>query len=324
MPLDERLQLTEATRQWPVWGTTARIVVTDATRADAAESLVRDWLGQVGAACSRFEPSELDAVQAAMTARQQGGMAAQPGGVPVSALLAELVAAGLDAAARTGGDVDPTLAQDLCALGYDRDFAEVGRGSAGAIPVSVVRRVRHDWREVRLTGVGSGQPRLRFPAGLRLDLGASAKAFAADRAAQQVAAHLDCGVLVALGGDIAVAGPAPADGWQVLVQDGAGQPASRVSLHSGGMATSSTMSRAWRHGTRAVHHVLDPATGQPADPVWRTATVVAGSCAEANMLSTASIVRGWTAMAALRETGLPARLVHQAGDVHPLNGWPDR
>jgi thiamine biosynthesis lipoprotein len=300
--------------------------VTDITQADQAQRLVQAYLATVGAACSRFEPSELACVQAFAAAG--GDMLA----VPISELLADLVDAALDAARRTGGDVDPTLAGDLSALGYDRDFARLsqvqlprvqpGAIRTGAIRVSLVRRRRHDWRDVRLTGAGTQSPRLQLPPGVHLDLGASAKAFAADRSAELVAAQLGCGVLVALGGDIAVAGAVPDGGWQILVQDGAGQPASTVALHAGGMATSSTLSRAWQHGTRAIHHILDPATGQPAEPVWRTVTVVAGSCAEANMLSTASIVRGWKGLAPLRDAGLPARLVGGDGHVLRLGGWP--
>jgi thiamine biosynthesis lipoprotein ApbE len=48
---------------------------------------------------------------------------------------------------------------------------------------------------------------VRVPAGVVLDLGATAKALAADRAALTIEAELGCGVLVNLGGDIRVAGP---------------------------------------------------------------------------------------------------------------------
>ena len=312
MPLLERLPLTPASRQWDVWGTTARIVVTDPRFADAAQALVAHRLDAVDAACSRFrEDSELARVQRELSARPD-----QP--ITVSALLADLIAAGLDAAARTDGDVDPTLADDLCALGYDRDYALIQFSTAsGSLPVRLSHRVRYRWSDLKLDG-----RRLTMPAGVHLDLGASAKAFSADQAAAAVTAQYGCGVLVALGGDLATAGPAPASGWQVLVQDGEHQPASRIRLDGAALATSSTISRRWQNGTSAVHHILDPASGRPVDPVWRTVSVAADTCAEANALSTATIVRGWKALPWLRSTTRPARLVSVTGEIATLGGWP--
>ena len=136
-----------------------------------------------------------------------------------------------------------------------------------------------------------------------------------------MAEHLDTGVMVGLGGDIATAGPAPAGGWRVLVRDGPDDPQCTVAIPAGAaMATSSTLSRTWAAGTR--HHIVDPATGLPARPVWRTVSVVARSCQEANMLSTAAIVRGERAFAWLREHGVAARLVDARGRAIPLGGWP--
>lgn len=311
MPLLELLPLTPAVRQWPVWGTTARIVVTDPRVAADAQALVVQRLAAVDAACSRFrEDSEL--------ARAQRRLATDPATpVEVSPLLAELITAGLRAAEQTDGDVDPTLADDLCALGYDRDYALIELVAPTRMTIRLSRRVRHHWADVRLDG-----NRLSMAAGVHLDLGASAKAVAADQAAAAVAAQVGGGVLVSLGGDIATAGPAPDDGWQVLVQDGAGQPPARVRLDTGGLATSSTVSRAWRNGTRAVHHILDPSSGFPADPVWRTVSVAAATCAEANTLSTAAIVRGLSAVAWLRDSGRSARLVSANGEIVRLGGWP--
>jgi thiamine biosynthesis lipoprotein len=130
-------------------------------------------------------------------------------------------------------------------------------------------------------------------------------------------------VLVSLGGDLRVAGPEPADGWTVLVQDGPDQPASRIRLAGArALATSSTLHRTWWQAGQHRHHVLDPATGFPADPVWRTASVAAASCLEANTLSTAALVRGSAAPALLRRAGASARLVAAGGDVLTFGGWP--
>lgn len=329
MPLVETLPVGADTAQWPVWGTTARIVVTDPGVLSQAEAIVRGELAAVDAACSRFRPdSEL----------RRAGRSGRP--VTVSPLLAELVAASLVAARDTDGDVDPTVGAALCGLGYDRDFALLGASGRTAdrdlaghaapgagfdrdLAALTGRRVAPavrvfpapDWRAVELRG-----RELTVPAGVLLDLGATAKAVAADRAAASVAA-LGTGVLVALGGDIATAGPAPAGGWRVLVQDRPGDPHGTVRLPAGAaLATSSTAGRTWNGPGELLHHILDPRTGRPAPRVWRTASVAAYSCLRANTLSTAAIVRGWEAPALL--DGVPARLVRRDLGVVRLGGWP--
>jgi FAD:protein FMN transferase len=161
------------------------------------------------------------------------------------------------------------------------------------------------------------------PVGVLLDLGATAKACTADRCAALVAARTGAGVLVSLGGDIATAGPGPAGGWRVLVQDRPVDPACTVTLPAGhAIATSSTVRRRWRHGGRLVHHVLDPRTCQPAEPVWRSVTVAAPRCLLANTLSTAALVRGQAALPWLRALDVPARLVDAAGAVLSTPRWP--
>lgn len=301
--LVETLPIGVDTAQWTVWGTVARIVVTDPAELAAATALVRDELAAVDAACSRFRAdSELS------RAGRSGG---RP--VVVSPLLADLVAAALQAARCTGGDVDPTVGAALSGLGYDRDFAAVtGRRVAPSVRVFPAA----DWRAVTLDGL-----RLTVPSGVLLDLGATAKAVTADRAAMRVALRLGIGVLVALGGDIATAGPAPAGGWRVLVQDRPGDPRCTVRLPAGAaIATSSTVSRTWGRPGEVLHHILDPRTGRPAPPVWRTVSVAAHSCLAANTLSTAAVVRGERARPMLR--AVPSRLVTPELDVLHLGGWP--
>ena len=153
---------------------------------------------------------------------------------------------------------------------------------------------------------------LTLPAGVRLDLGATAKAWAADRSAARITSRLGCGVLVSLGGDIAVAGPAPDGGWRIRVQDVTGAPGdppagpyALIAIRDGGLATSSTAARRWQRGGDVLHHILDPRTGLPAEPVWRTVSVAAGSCADANAASTAAVIRGRRALGWLAQLGLP-------------------
>lgn len=134
-------------------------------------------------------------------------------------------------------------------------------------------------------------------------------------------------MLVSLGGDIAVAGPAPDGGWRVRVTDDhaapPGEPGQTVTILSGGLATSSTTVRAWTVGGRHVHHIISPATGEPAASCWRTVSVAAGSCVDANTASTAAIIRSAAALPWLHDIGLPARLVREDGSVEMTAGWPD-
>ncbi|MEV8181478.1 FAD:protein FMN transferase [Arthrobacter sp. N199823] len=295
---------------WTVWGLEASITVTEPSLASAAELVVREEIAGVDDACSRFrEDSELVRLQPRLSS-----------GATVSPLLAMLVESALDAAAWTDGDVDPTLGRDLEALGYDRDLAEVRLGPRGAVIHDPRGQQRSTgWSQVRLVG-----RKLSVPEHLRLDLGATAKAVAADLAAQRVAAELGCGILVSLGGDIATAGPAPEGGWQVLVQDLPGDPRQQVTLRAGhAMATSSTQKRRWQHAGRTVHHILDPRFGLPADPVWRSVSVAAPSCLLANTFSTAGIVRGFAAVEWFDRVGVSARLVDVRGRVSTTAGWPE-
>jgi FAD:protein FMN transferase len=300
----------EDTAEWPVWTTTARVVVTEPARLAEATALVCAELAAIDKACSRFRrDSEVSRLQRA------GGRS-----VHVTPLLAELLAAALRAAQFTDGDVDPTVGGALVGLGYDgatfaRDQLSLRHTDDGWL---VRHRPVPGWRRVHLDG-----RRLRVPPGVLLDLGATAKAYAADRCARLVADRCETGVLVSLGGDIATVGPAPAGGWRVLVQDRPGEPGCTVAMRAGtGLATSSTIGRRWQAGGRMLHHIFDPRTCLPAPVAWRTVSVAAASCLHANTVSTACVVRGEAAVEWLRALNLPARLVRTDGRVLTIGGWP--
>jgi FAD:protein FMN transferase len=295
---------------FPIWGTTVRLVVTDPGRLDAARAALAVELTAIGAACDRFRvDSELSRINAA------GG---RP--VEVSALFAETLRRALAVAEATDGAVDPTVGAALVATGYDRDFMEVRHGGPA---LRLVRRPVAGWRSVRLDGQV-----VRLPRGVLLDLGATAKALAADRAAARASAETRCGVLVGLGGDIAVSGPPPEDGWRIHVaddhrDDGSGPSGQDIVMVAGGLATSSVTVRSWRRGDQQLHHIIDPATGLPAASCWRTASVAAASCVEANAAATAALVKGRKAIPWLAGLRLPARLVRLDGRAFPVAGWPE-
>ena len=288
-------------------GVVNEVVVDREDALAPALELARAEVAALDAACSRFrDDSELAAVNRAAGTD-----------VRVGPLLLDAVEAALHAASATGGLVDPTVGRAMSALGYDRDFRLLsGRDGRvlGIVPAAGWRRVRVD----RTRGT------VRIPAGAALDLGAVAKAFAADRIAARVRAATRASVLVSLGGDVSVAG-APAGGWPVRVVDDRGEPdpaGQTVAVADGGLATSTITVRRWRAGGELQHHIVDPQTGRPADACWRTVSVAAASCADANAAATAAVVRGEPALAMLEELGLAARLVRVDGTVTTTSRWP--
>jgi thiamine biosynthesis lipoprotein len=323
-----------ATARWEALGTTVILRVTKANALIDARAIVEDELAAVDRACSRFRAdSELERVNAAA-----GRF------LTASPLFLEALRAALRAAWLTDGAVDPTLGEAIVLAGYSRDFSELehppaaplarqhaaipgpdalASGSGACRPIIGARRAS-GWK---LIETPYDPPGVRIPAGVRLDLGATAKALAADRAAAAVHEATGAGALVSLGGDIGTAGLPYADGWAIHVtddhRDGPDAPGQTITIADGGLATSSTTARRWLRDGRVMHHILDPATGQPVQPVWRTASVAASSCVDANIASTAALVQGYSALAWLRELGLPSRLVSVTGEVHALAGWPE-
>lgn len=299
-----------AAAEFRALGTGVRVLATRPDGLAAARTAVERHLGAVDLACSRFrDDSELARLG------RTGGRA-----TPVSPLLASVLAASLRVARATDGAVDPTVGGALRAIGYDRDFGLLlERGG----PIPLVARPVPGWRRIELD-VARGV--VRVPDGLELDLGSTAKACAADRCAAAAARAAGCGVLVSLGGDLALAGEAPEGGWTVLVTDdhaaGFDAPGQVISLTTGGLATSSTTVRRWRRGEVELHHIVDPATGLPAAPCWRTVSVGAATCVDANAAATASIVWGERALAWLDRHRLPARLVRTDGSVVTVGDWP--
>jgi thiamine biosynthesis lipoprotein ApbE len=279
-----------------------------------ARALLERELAAIDEACSRFRA---DSELSRLNARAGRSTAVSP-------LLIEALEVALRAAELSDGDVDPTVGRALELAGYDRDWwlLQPPAGEPEA-PVAITARVRAAWRTIALDRASAS---VRVPAGVKLDLGASAKAWAADRASAAAARATGCGVLVSLGGDIATAGAAPAGGWRIRVTDDhrsdPSAPGQTVSIASGGLATSSTAVRRWSHAGHTMHHVIDPDTGAPVRGTWRTVSVAAASCTDANIATTAALVRARAAVAWLDGLGLPARLVDWAGNVTAVGDWP--
>jgi thiamine biosynthesis lipoprotein ApbE len=303
-----------ASAEWEALGTSVVLRTTSPDGLAAARAAVTCELASIDEACSRFR---VDSGLSRLNARAGRR-------VKVGRLLLAALEVALRAAELTDGDVDPTIGRALELAGYDRDWrlleAPAGEPEHQG---AVVARVMVGWRTIELDRVGST---VLFPAGIRLDLGASAKAWASDRAAAAAARAGDCGALVGIGGDFAASGIVPAGGWRIHVTDDhrsdPSAPGQTVSIRSGGLATSSTTVRRWSHDGMTMHHIIDPATQAPVRETWRTVSIAAASCADANIASTAALVRGAAAPAWLAGLGLPARLVDGEGRVTVIGEWP--
>jgi thiamine biosynthesis lipoprotein len=303
---------TVTTATWSDWSCLIRVAVTDPAVLTAAVADVESMMRRVERAASRFHgESELSWANV---------NAGRP--VAVSRTLVNLMTTALEEADRSGGAVDPTVGRDLVRNGYDRDITLV---ADSAEPVASAPAGRPSWGDV---GLDRTAGLLTVPPGATLDLGSTAKAQTADWAAADLHDRYGCGVLVELGGDLAVAGRGR--DWQVLVAEKAGQRGQQVTLSAplglAGLATSSTQIRRWQRARAEINHIIDPATGAAVTPHWRTVTVAADSATHANTCSTAAIVLGGrdpeSALSWLRDQGVAARLVDRFGSIVTIGGWP--
>jgi thiamine biosynthesis lipoprotein len=303
---------TRTERRFRAIGTTATVLVTDPRQANRAESILRDEITAIDLACSRFRAdSELEHLHT------HSGRT-----IVVSPLLFEALTVAVAVAEKTCGAVDPTVGNAMSMIGYDRDFGQIG--ARPIVPpfdtLGPVVGYGHVHLDPRTRAV-------RLPKGVRLDLGSSAKALAADRAAARIGHQLNTGVLVSIGGDMAVAGVAPFEGWAIGIAIDSSTPVDDVdqvvSIRQGGLASSGTAVRSWTVGTEKVHHIVDPATGYPSSSYWTLVSAVGATCVDANALSTAAIVWGEGAIDRLRVFDQAVRLVRHDGAVFTLGGWPE-
>jgi thiamine biosynthesis lipoprotein len=292
-----------ATAAWRAWSCTVRVSVDRNDAIEAACADVSALMRRVGLACSRFcNDSEIS------RANERAGLP-----TPLSALGAELVSTALTAAADSGGAVDPTVGRHLVAAGYAADIDQVRRAPAACQRVDRLP----DWRDVRFH---HDLRLLTVPAGLALDLGATAKAWTVDRAAKEISSRYGLGVLVEIGGDLAIAGASQP--WLIRVAEREGGRGELVTMSSGGLTTSTTTVRRWHRDGLELHHIIDPRTGEPANGRWRTCSVWAETAVEANTASTTALVVGDVAVDWLTERKVTARLVAGDGRVVRVGDWP--
>jgi thiamine biosynthesis lipoprotein len=187
--------------------------------------------------------------------------------------LLAVVELALDARERTGGRFDPTVHDALVAAGYDRTFEEVAAdGGATAVAARCGGRVRVTGRTIEL------EP------GTRLDLGGIGKGYTVDRAAAILSAAGPA--LVDAGGDIAARGRPDALGWRVGVEH------LTLALEDLAVATSGRDRRRWVRDGEERHHLIDPATGRPAQTDLLRVSVVAETAVEAEVLAKSLFLAG--------------------------------
>jgi thiamine biosynthesis lipoprotein len=236
-----------------------------------------------------------------------------------------LVAAAVEAWHLTAGRFDPTVLPALVAAGYDRTFELVGAGDSP--PPAGAQRWHLDPPGVPgCAGITlvPGAHLVGLPDGVALDLGGIAKGHTADAAALELIEAGADGAMADLGGDIRVAGrPPEGDAWLVAVDDPRrpGDDLAVLALAGGAVATSSRLRRRWHRGGHWRHHLIDPATAEPAGGDVDAAVVVAAEAAWAEVLAKAALIAGAEAGAELIGSfGVTGLLCLADGSVRLLDG----
>ena len=294
------------------WRTTLAVTLpgsADAASVRRAEQILTREVARLERAASRFRSdSEISGVN-----RAAGQWA------PASSLLVELVEVALAAAESTGGLVDPCLGRQVDAAGY-RSWAA---GDVAVLPAAGTDPAHGgSWREVE---VSAG--RVRIPAGVALDLGATAKAWLADEVAERIADELGLDVIANMGGDLRVIAEAP--GWVVSADhEVPGVPERAIGITDGGLATSGQGRRRWLTTSGPAHHLIDPRTGRSADTGWWAVSALAASATAANVAATAGMLLDGDAPAWFAERGLHGLFTRWSGSgratAHTVGQWPER
>ncbi len=227
-----------------------------------------------------------------------------------------LVQRGLEGWRQTNGLFDPTVLGALIRAGYDRDFGLLSSGNGARDGDS---NLVTGCQDVLIFG-GS----VRLPVGTGFDSGGIGKGLAADIACQEAIEAGADGVCVNIGGDLCARGSSPqGQGWTISVDHPQRpEPLVLVGLLEGSMATSTTLLRRWRAAGEQRHHIIDPATGRPAETRVRLATVVAHDAWEAEVLVKAVILNpGGNPLDVLAGSGAEGLAVTCDGRVSCTDGF---
>lgn len=183
-----------------------------------------------------------------------------------------LLAAAQDYAALTGGAFDATIAPVVSAWGFtEAEFRVPARDELDAL-LSCVGADRIDLQ---------GETAALMP-GTQIDLGGIAKGYATDLMRALCDEYEITSGTVALGGNIYVRGTKEGGAlWQIGVQDPAGSGlVGIVGLTDAYAVTSGGYQRYFEKDGAVYHHIIDPATGCPADSGLTSVTVIASAAPE--------------------------------------------
>jgi FAD:protein FMN transferase len=272
---------TEHDHHFRLFGTDVRVLVSSPTPLDALR--VHALFQRLHRTLTRFDPaSELSCLNA------RSGQE-----VAVSPALLRAVEAAVWAAGMSDGLVDPTILDDLEHAGYagSRDgqapvpLTEALHAAAARRPAAPRRPAR--WASITLD---ASRSTIRLPAGIRIDLGGSAKGLAADLAGELLAGH--SGYAVDAGGDLRIGGSEPGPRAVHIRHPLDDEIAHSFTVTTGAVATSGLQTRVWRTERGFAHHLIDPARGTPAWTGVIQATALAATALEAETLAKTALLRG--------------------------------
>jgi FAD:protein FMN transferase len=262
--------------EFRVMGTDAHVILVDP--AEGARSYAKSRLEELERRWSRFLPGS-------DVSRLNGAPGAFMIVSPDTLILLTTMKLAWSA---TGGRYDPTILSAINAAGYSTSYDGSGKTSSTTRPGMSECTIA----DVSLDAATSS---VIVPAGVGVDPGGIGKGLAADLVVSELLERGTGGALVSVGGDMAAAGTAPKEeGWHVAIEDpfDASREQLRLALEAGGIATSSTLTRAWTQAGARRHHVIDPATHTCAATDLAAVTVVARAGWEAEAHATAALLSG--------------------------------
>lgn len=258
-------------RRFRAMGCDCHILILDS--ADALLEVGEQRIRELDDCWSRFSPdSELSRFNA-----NAGN------DVAISADMRVLLERSLEGYELSGGLFDPFLAGQIVAAGYDRDFQQMRMApvtelaalaaviqaplSAATNPVTMASGLDQRPCPAPLT-LASDQASARVEPGSQVDSGGIGKGLGAELVAAMLIQSGALGVMVNLGGDVAVSGNYPDDGWRIGIDDplGRSDAGTSVVLRGGALCTSGILRRRWiTDDGGSSHHIIDPRTGRSLD-----------------------------------------------------------
>ncbi|MCM1165376.1 MAG: FAD:protein FMN transferase [Lachnospiraceae bacterium] len=240
------------------------------------------------------------------------------GAVAVSPETAELVSFALEIAEKTGGALDPTIYPVLRAWGFTTDENRVPSPEELS---ALLKNVGYE----RVTVDGST---ITLAEGMMLDMGAVAKGYASDETARILRENGVTSALINLGGNIRLVGSRPdGSGWRLGIKDSSGSGNVGVlTVSDRAVVTSGSYERCFTADGKTYGHIIDPASGFPADNGLLSATVISEEGRLCDALSTALFVMGAERSVEFwRENkGFDFILITDNGEVLITNGIADK